>query len=316
MIRAFVADIVFGLHPEWTQACAAPHAENIASWRALEKAGFRFAGIVGGKDGPGRLMVADRRQGEIIEPPPLASRGFVDYNRVASRYREGRSLPREVLDRWGSAVSPFLPSGPVRVLDVGAGTGVFAQAWPQWARAQVVAVEPSAAMVQAGDVVHPAVSFVRGVAEALPVRDATADVIWVSTALHHFVDVHRSVGEFGRVLGSAGRVLVRTYVPGRTEVTWVDEFPGRPKWEMRFHTEDQLDAIFGAHGFALSGVCHVLEWSESYADSARWAERMRHADSMLTALTDEEIAQGLERLRSKPTTVGRLELTLFVFTRP
>ncbi len=60
MIRAFVADIVFGLHPQWSQACAAPYAANIASWRALEKAGFRSAGIVEDKDGPCRLMVIDR----------------------------------------------------------------------------------------------------------------------------------------------------------------------------------------------------------------------------------------------------------------
>ena len=60
MIRAFVADIVFGLHPAWTQACAAPDADNVASWRALENAGFRFAGVVEDRDGPGRLMVADR----------------------------------------------------------------------------------------------------------------------------------------------------------------------------------------------------------------------------------------------------------------
>ena len=60
MIRAFVVDIVFGRHPEYAQACAAPYADNVASWLALEKAGFRFAGIVEDKDGPCRLMVADR----------------------------------------------------------------------------------------------------------------------------------------------------------------------------------------------------------------------------------------------------------------
>ncbi len=60
MIRAFVADVVFTLHPHWTQACAAPYAANTASWRALEKAGFRFAGIVEDRDGPCRLMVADK----------------------------------------------------------------------------------------------------------------------------------------------------------------------------------------------------------------------------------------------------------------
>lgn len=60
MIRDFVADVVFGLHPAWTQACASPLADNVASWRALEKAGFRFAGVVGDRSGPCRLMVADR----------------------------------------------------------------------------------------------------------------------------------------------------------------------------------------------------------------------------------------------------------------
>lgn len=60
MIRAFTAEVVFGLHPEWRQACAAPVAANAASWRALEKAGFRFAGIVPSRFGPCRLMVVDR----------------------------------------------------------------------------------------------------------------------------------------------------------------------------------------------------------------------------------------------------------------
>ena len=60
MIEAFVRDVVFGLHPRWTQACAAPYAANRASWRALEKAGFRFVALLPDPGGPCRLMVADR----------------------------------------------------------------------------------------------------------------------------------------------------------------------------------------------------------------------------------------------------------------
>lgn len=71
MIRAFVADVVFGLHPAWRQACAAPYAGNVASWRALEKAGFEFVGVVHDDDGPCRLMVADRTR---ITPPRGAPR--------------------------------------------------------------------------------------------------------------------------------------------------------------------------------------------------------------------------------------------------
>ncbi len=60
MIRAFVADVVFGRHPTWTQAAAAPLVANAASWRALEKAGFRRVADREDDDGWWRLMVIDR----------------------------------------------------------------------------------------------------------------------------------------------------------------------------------------------------------------------------------------------------------------
>jgi ubiquinone/menaquinone biosynthesis C-methylase UbiE len=245
--------------------------------------------------------------------PGSRSQDYVDYERVASRYQRGRSLAADVLERWGDAVKPYLPTGPVRVADVGAGTGIFAAAWPRWTDATVVAVEPSAGMVGAGGVDDPHVTFVLGTAEALPLRDGSMDVAWVSTALHHFADVHLAVRELARVLGPGGRVLVRTYAPGRTEITWLDELPGRAKWEARCYTEQQLIDIFRPHGFDLIDAREVLEGTETYATSADWVERMRDADSVLTALSDDEIAEGVRRLRAAPTRMCRLEVSLFVF---
>ena len=60
MLRAFVADVVFGRHAGFTQACAAPETANEASWKALRNAGFRDLGTVPGKVAPCRLMVTDR----------------------------------------------------------------------------------------------------------------------------------------------------------------------------------------------------------------------------------------------------------------
>ena len=64
MIRAFTFNVVFGRHCEWTQAAASPYTANAASCRALEKAGFRFAGSIQYPDdedeGPCSLMVFDR----------------------------------------------------------------------------------------------------------------------------------------------------------------------------------------------------------------------------------------------------------------
>lgn len=60
MISAFVRDIVFGRHPTWNQVGASPVAANTASWRALEKAGFRAAGEFDSEHGRCKLMLAAR----------------------------------------------------------------------------------------------------------------------------------------------------------------------------------------------------------------------------------------------------------------
>ncbi len=60
MIAAFVEDVVFGRHPEWNQVSAGPFVANEASWRALERAGFRRLGDHPSDDGDFRVMVRDR----------------------------------------------------------------------------------------------------------------------------------------------------------------------------------------------------------------------------------------------------------------
>lgn len=67
------------------------------------------------------------------------SQELVDYERVAALYEEGRALPAQVLVRWGEVVGPYLPPGTKWILDLGAGTGIFARAWPGWTRCSVLA---------------------------------------------------------------------------------------------------------------------------------------------------------------------------------
>lgn len=61
MIRAFAIDAVLGRHPEWTEVCAGPFAANVASCRALEKAGFELVALIDDEDGPCQLMRLRRR---------------------------------------------------------------------------------------------------------------------------------------------------------------------------------------------------------------------------------------------------------------
>ncbi|MFO1250052.1 MAG: class I SAM-dependent methyltransferase [Inhella sp.] len=99
--------------------------------------------------------------------------------------------------------------GPLRVLDLGAGTGLFtqsllAQGW------EVLAVEPDAAMRAACDArlgAHPRYRSAAGQAEALPADAADFDLITAAQAFHWF-DVGPAHREFARVLRPGGRVAL------------------------------------------------------------------------------------------------------------
>ena len=101
----------------------------------------------------------------------------VDYDQMAATYDRGRGLSLAVLEAWRAALAAWLLRASGRpVLDLGAGTGVFAAAIATWFDTSVVAVEPSAAMRRQAQQVrpHPRVAYVGGQAERLPLRDGAA----------------------------------------------------------------------------------------------------------------------------------------------
>ncbi len=71
----------------------------------------------------------------------------VDFDQMAAEYQRARSLTLEGLAGWREALAAYLPAeGDLPVLDLGAGTSMFASAIAGWFDVDVVAVEPSAGM--------------------------------------------------------------------------------------------------------------------------------------------------------------------------
>ncbi len=124
------------------------------------------------------------------------------------------------------AVNWLVPSGCGVAVDVGAGTGLFTRALLGKA-AQVVAVEPDARMRKVLAARSPGVRVVEGRGESIPLPDASADAVFVSSAWH-WMDPERAVPEIGRVLRDGGR-LGLIWTSRDREVGWVrdlDRLPG------------------------------------------------------------------------------------------
>src|ERR1700690_3472885 len=101
------------------------------------------------------------------------------------------------------AVDWLLPAGSQTVVDLGAGTGLLSRALAGKA-AHVIAVEPDARMRAVLEARSPGVRALAGKGEAIPLPDASADGVFVSSAWH-WMDPDLAVPEIGRVLRDGGR---------------------------------------------------------------------------------------------------------------
>jgi ubiquinone/menaquinone biosynthesis C-methylase UbiE len=232
----------------------------------------------------------------------------VDYGSrdVAHRYAGGRALNDDVLEGWHAAVSQFAPperSGQ-RVLDVGAGSGIFARAWPRWRQCEVVALEPAAAMrleIVAGGLPEH-VHIVAGRGERLPLQRASIHIAWLSTVVHHLASLDECASELRRVLTDDGVVLIRGLFADSGAP------PGLrflPRWERAlsaFPSTVKVEAIFSAYGFGLVGRTEVADSGPlTIGEAAGWIRHLRHADSFLARFTDDEIAAGLAAMDARDT---------------
>lgn len=109
--------------------------------------------------------------------------------------------------RIGALVATAGLSGTV--VDVGGKDGAKRSAMPTTVR-RYLSVDPCATLTssQQGEPAGLSWGVVRGLAEALPVRDGVADGVFSTAAMDYFVDTARGVAEFARVLRPGGTLAL------------------------------------------------------------------------------------------------------------
>jgi SAM-dependent methyltransferase len=123
------------------------------------------------------------------------ARALAGFGRGAEAYEKGRpGYPADAL-AW---LTEKLGLGPGRtVVDLGAGTGKLSRLLAQTG-ARVVAIEPVEEMRRFLETV-PGVQALAGAAEAIPLRDASADACTIAQAFHWFEPI-AALAEIHRVL--------------------------------------------------------------------------------------------------------------------
>ena len=218
---------------------------------------------------------------------------------TATAFKAVREVPREGLTEWRDAITRHLHASPgMTLLDIGAGTGAFSAAFNDWFGADVLAVEPSAAMRnQIPQLPH--IQVLEGSASALPLPDACADAAWLSLVIHHIPDLQIAAREIRRVLRPGAPVLIRQGFPGRCDrVELVRWFPETARMIATYPSVEETCQAFATVGFHMEALEQVCEtYSASLADFLGQVDTFRRADTTMRSLTEDEFRRGKERLR-------------------
>ena len=225
------------------------------------------------------------------------------YNNIGQNYNKYRRADPRITKTIAGLLN--LPAGAT-VADIGAGTGNYSRALAD-AGYNIVAIEPSDTMM-AQATPHPNVQWAYGIAENIPLADASVDGVVALFSIHHFSSRQNAMAEMTRICKS-GPVLIFTFEPRVTAEVWIkDYFPGM--WQEIIDTFPPIEQVEKILKITTARevknitfpLPHDLEdhfltsgWRrpEIYLD-----EEIRRGISSFALGDQEEIAQGLYKLQS------------------
>jgi SAM-dependent methyltransferase len=135
-----------------------------------------------------------------------------DQTEIALTYDKARVLAPETVRLWQDLLSAHIDRNAISlVIDLGCGTGRFSELLAAHFGVQVIGIDPSEKMVSQARRKRASgkVTYRQGSAEALPLADGCADLVFMSMIYHHLTDPSAVAQECRRVLHQGGYVCIR-----------------------------------------------------------------------------------------------------------
>ena len=223
-----------------------------------------------------------------------------DGSGIHAVYPAAREMSAATRAIWAEALRDHLGSAPLaRVLDVGCGTGRFARLFLEIFPVTVYGVDPSRDMLNASAPLEDpdALRLIQAVAEQLPIKAGSVDVVFLAWVYHHLGAQGSALSEFARVLGHEGRLAVATATHETLDsYLWMRFFPSaRAIDQERMPARSALVEAARRSGFEPDRLTTVRQ--PTAQGLAAYAERVaRRAISTLRLVSDSEFEAGLRAL--------------------
>jgi ubiquinone/menaquinone biosynthesis C-methylase UbiE len=223
------------------------------------------------------------------------------YDKIGKTYAQTRKSEPHLAAKLLEIVAASQAS---TIADIGAGTGSYAFVLAEQGY-QVLAVEPSTTM-RSQAIAHPAIQWIDGAAECLPLCDGSVDAAIIMLAFHHFQNYRQALSEIHRVT-DGGQMVLFTYDPATISSFWLTQyFPSFIKdVEATFLPISQLKAeIETITGLVASVIPFPLphDLLDSFA-AVGWGRpelyldrKIRNGISSFAKIADDELNHGLSSL--------------------
>jgi SAM-dependent methyltransferase len=226
----------------------------------------------------------------------------MDYDRteIATSYDKARALAPETARLWLTLISPYInrATQPL-IIDLGCGTGRFSKLLSTRLGVEVIGIDPSRKMIEQACRKSPTgkACYLQAPAEALPLSEGCASLVFMSMVYHHFTDPPTVARECRRVLRPGGYICIRN---GTRETDFPHRhfFPGLEGLiASELPSQRDIKRVFAAAEFTPavhSVVIQVIapDWPSFVEKSAL------RADSFLARLSDRDFEAGMAALRS------------------
>lgn len=227
------------------------------------------------------------------------------YDRIGAGYNQTRKADPHLA---GRLIAHLKPESGKTYLDIGCGTGNYTCAVAA-AGGEFIGVEPSKLMLDVARPKSETITWKQGVAENIPVSDASMDGAMGTLTLHHWSDLERGMQELARVLKPGSTLVFLVATPEQTAQYWLTYyFPEmiRKSVDMLPATEGTLDALRKAgmqvveteKYFVKEDLQDLFLYAGKHRPELYFDPQVRQGISSFSHLSNQpEVEQGLAKMK-------------------
>lgn len=220
----------------------------------------------------------------------------IDYNEVCKIYDDVRYSDIEVINSFFEEVTV---NAETKILDIGCGTGNYANTIQNLTKSRVYGLEPSQGMIEKAKAKNSSIEFVMSDAENLPFDNNYFDFIYMTDVIHHVPDIDRMFYEIYRVLDAEGKVCIDTQSHRQIDLRFVTYyFPSTAEVDKkRYPSIDKIITSGEKNNLKLVKEKLIYEANDITLNEDYLELIEKKGFSMFHLICDRDYETGLKKLR-------------------